>query len=79
MSNKFNESKQYAEKNELHWGFVKDSREEQFINNTEYVDDMSDGVVATKWSGLCGKSYSDWKTIEEQCLFGLICNNYFKQ
>lgn len=26
----------------LHWGFVRDIDEELFINNTEYVEDMSD-------------------------------------
>lgn len=42
IGNKFNAFKQYAEKYKLHWGFVRDSQEELFINNTEYVDDMSD-------------------------------------
>lgn len=42
IGNKFNAFKQYAEKYKLHWGFVRDSQEELFMNNTEYVDDMSD-------------------------------------
>lgn len=46
MSNKLNESKQYAEKYKLHWGFVKDSREELFINNTEYVDDIKEVILS---------------------------------
>lgn len=43
IGNKFNAFKQYAEKYKLHWGFVRDINEELFINNTEFVDDMSDG------------------------------------
>ncbi len=42
IGNKFNAFKQYAEKYKLHWGFVRDINEELFINNTEYVEDMSD-------------------------------------
>lgn len=41
VGNKFNAFKQYAEKYGLHWGFVRDINEELFINNTEYVEDMS--------------------------------------
>ncbi len=39
--NKFNAFKHYAEKYHLNWGFVRDVNEELFINNSEYVDDMS--------------------------------------
>lgn len=42
MGNKFNAFKQYAEKYNLHWGFVRDIDDELYINNTEFVDDMSD-------------------------------------
>lgn len=42
VGNKFNAFKQYASKYGLHWGFVRDIDEELFINNTEYVEDMSD-------------------------------------
>lgn len=42
IGNKFNAFKQYAEKYNLHWGFVRDIDDELYINNTEFVDDMSD-------------------------------------
>jgi type III restriction enzyme len=42
VENKFRAFKQYAEKYHLHWGFVRDSEEELYINNTEYVDSMAD-------------------------------------
>ena len=42
MGNKFNAFKQYAEKYKLNWGFVRDIDDELYINNTEFVDDMSD-------------------------------------
>lgn len=42
VNNKFIAFKNYAEKYHLNWGFVRDSNEELFINNTEYIDDMSD-------------------------------------
>lgn len=42
VGNKFNAFKQYAEKYGLKWGFVRDIDEELFINNTTYVEDMSD-------------------------------------
>lgn len=42
VGNKFNAFKAYAEKYNLNWGFVRDSNEELYLNNTEYVDDMSD-------------------------------------
>lgn len=40
--NKFIAFKEYANKYNLRWGFVRDLNEELYINNTEYVDDMSD-------------------------------------
>ncbi len=42
VANKFNAFKQYAEKHGLKWGFVRDIDEDLFINNTKYVEDMSD-------------------------------------
>lgn len=51
MGNKFNAFKQYAEKYKLHWGFVRDIDDELYINNTEFVDDMSDDM---------------WKPLEEE-------------
>lgn len=50
VGNKFNAFKNYAEKSYLNWGFVRDSSEDLYINNTEYVDDMSD---------------DSWRSIEE--------------
>ncbi len=49
VGNKFNAFKAYAEKYNLRWGFVRDIDEELFINNTEYVEDMSDD----SWKPLC--------------------------
>lgn len=46
--NKFNAFKMYAEDHKFKWGFVRDIDEELFINNTEYVEDMSD----TSWRPL---------------------------
>ncbi|MCI9427575.1 MAG: DEAD/DEAH box helicase family protein [Eubacterium sp.] len=40
IANKFRAFKAYAEKYNLNWGFVRDSNEELYINNTEYADDM---------------------------------------
>lgn len=48
--NKFNAFKNYAEKHNINWGFVRDINEELYINNTEYVEDMSD---------------DSWKPLEE--------------
>ena len=48
VANKFMAFKRYAEKHNLKWGFVRDINEELFINNTEYVEDMSD----SKWRPL---------------------------
>lgn len=42
IGNKFNAFKEYAEKYNLRWGFVRDIDEELYINNTEYIEDMSD-------------------------------------
>lgn len=42
VGNKFNAFKAYAEKHKIKWGFVRDIDEELYINNTEYVEDMSD-------------------------------------
>lgn len=51
IENKFIAFKQYAKKYNLNWGFVRDIDEELFINNTEYVEDMSD---------------DSWKPLEEE-------------
>lgn len=40
--NKFHAFKNYAEKYNLKWGFVRDESEDLFINNTEYIEDMAD-------------------------------------
>ena len=42
IENKFNAFKEYSHKYNLKWGFVRDIDEDLFINNTEYVEDMSD-------------------------------------
>ena len=42
IGNKFNAFKLYAEEHKLHWGFVRYIGEDLYINNTEFVDDMSD-------------------------------------
>lgn len=42
VENKFIAFKEYAKKYNLQWGFVRDLNEELYINNTNYVDDMSD-------------------------------------
>lgn len=49
VGNKFEAFKAYAEKHNLQWGFVRDLDEELYINNTEYVEDMSDD----SWKLLC--------------------------
>lgn len=48
VGNKFNAFKAYAKKHNLKWGFVRDMNEELFINNTDYVEDMSDD----RWKAL---------------------------
>lgn len=50
VGNKFKAFKEYAKRYNIKWGFVRDSNEDLFINNTEYVDDMSD---------------ENWKPLEE--------------
>lgn len=42
VGNKFNAFKAYADKHNVKWGFVRDIDEELYINNTEYIEDMSD-------------------------------------
>lgn len=42
VENKFIAFKEYAQKHNLKFGFVRDINEELFINNTEYHEDMSD-------------------------------------
>lgn len=42
MGNKFLAFKRYAEQYGLKWGFVRDIDEQLYINNTEFVEDMSD-------------------------------------
>ena len=51
IENKYEALKTYAQKYNLKWGFVRDIDEELFINNTEYVEDMSD---------------DSWKPLEEE-------------
>ena len=42
IENKFNAFKQYASDKNIKWGFVRDIDNSLFINNTEFVMDMSD-------------------------------------
>lgn len=42
VENKFLAFKEYAEKEKINWGFVRDRNNRLYINNTEYSDDMSD-------------------------------------
>ena len=42
MGNKFIAFKDYAERYNLKWGFVRDIDEQLYINNTMFVEDMSD-------------------------------------
>lgn len=48
IGNKFNAFKRYAEDKGLQWGFVRDLDNQLYINNTEFVEDMSD----THWISL---------------------------
>lgn len=48
VENKFNAFKIYAEEHNLHWGFVRDKDNKLYINNTEYVADMTDD----RWKNL---------------------------
>ena len=40
VENKFASFKEYAEKKNLKWGFVRDKNDKLYINNTEYTDNM---------------------------------------
>lgn len=42
IGNKFNAFKQYADKHNLNWGFVRDKDNRLYINNTEFAVDMAD-------------------------------------
>lgn len=42
IGNKFNAFKQYANKYNLNWGFVRDKDNRLYINNTEFAVDMAD-------------------------------------
>ncbi|MBR4782138.1 MAG: DEAD/DEAH box helicase family protein [Lachnospiraceae bacterium] len=42
IANKFNALKAYAEKFNLHWGFVRDKDNQLYINNTDFKMDMAD-------------------------------------
>ena len=42
IANKFNAFKAYATKHNLHWGFVRDTDNQLYINNTEFAVDMAD-------------------------------------
>ena len=42
IENKFEAFKQFANKHDYNFGFVRDRNDELFLNNTEYVDDMND-------------------------------------
>lgn len=48
IGNKFNAFKRYAEEKGLQWGFVRDLDNQLYINNKEFVEDMSD----THWISL---------------------------
>lgn len=41
VRNKFDAFKQYAKKHNAKWGFVRDKNEKLYVNNTEYIDNMS--------------------------------------
>ena len=42
IGNKFNAFKTYADKNSLHWGFVRDKDNRLYINNTKFSIDLAD-------------------------------------
>ncbi len=42
IENKFEAFKQFANKHNYSFGFVRDKNDELYLNNTEYVDDMND-------------------------------------
>lgn len=50
VENKFLAFKEYAEKEKINWGFVRDRNNRLYINNTTYKEEMSD---------------VDWKKLEE--------------
>lgn len=41
VENKFAAFKEYAQKHNINWGFVRDKNDELYINNSEYTDDMT--------------------------------------
>ena len=41
VENKFEAFKQYAEKHNIKWGFVRDKNDKLYLNNSEYTDDMT--------------------------------------
>lgn len=41
IENKFEAFKQFTEKYNFKFGFVRDKNDELYLNNTEYVDDMN--------------------------------------
>lgn len=41
IANKFNAFKNYADKHNLNWGFVRDKDNRLYVNNTEFIKDMS--------------------------------------
>lgn len=42
IKNKFNAFKNYCDQHNLNWGFVRDKNSKLYLNNTEYVDDLTD-------------------------------------
>ena len=48
VQNKFEAFKQFANTHKYNFGFVRDRNEQLYLNNTEYVDDLSD----TRWQDL---------------------------
>lgn len=42
IENKFEAFKQFANKHNYNFGFVRDKNDELYLNSTEYADDMSD-------------------------------------
>lgn len=42
IENKFEAFKQFVNKHDYKFGFVRDRNDELYLNNTEYVDDMND-------------------------------------
>lgn len=50
IENKFNAFKIYCSKHNLNWGFVRDKNTKLYINNTKYVEDLTD---------------SNWKNVKD--------------